>query len=154
MTFAQGKLSGRRTDNDNRQLNVFVECRCACRSITNGKLPMTYAKGKLPELRGDDEACMSLVVGMEDQLTGLEIDLIYTVYADVDAISRRVIIRFASILSSESVGMFAVCGWTPMPSLNESSSGMSHLLCSGLFDDTSFLVLRAFDASHRRIVIR
>ncbi|EKX40564.1 hypothetical protein GUITHDRAFT_75450 [Guillardia theta CCMP2712] len=61
--------------------------------IHRGKLPMKFAKGKLPELRGGEEDCNSLVVQMEDRLTGLEFDLVYTVYKDLDAITRRVIVH-------------------------------------------------------------
>jgi len=64
--------------------------------IIPGKLPMTYAKGKLPELRGgapDSGECTSLVVQMEDKLTGLEFDLVYSVYRDMDALTRRVIAK-------------------------------------------------------------
>jgi len=73
--------------------------------IIPGKLPMQSAKGKslwsaenvtlLPELRGGDtnDQCTTLVVKMEDRLTKLEFDLIYTVYKEVNAISRRVIVK-------------------------------------------------------------
>eukprot|EP00960_Hanusia_phi_P009446 273556-Hanusia_phi.AAC.3 len=61
--------------------------------IMKGKLPMTAAKGRLPELRGGEEECSTLVVEMQDKVTGLEFDLIYTVFKHVDAMSRRVIVR-------------------------------------------------------------
>jgi alpha-galactosidase len=63
-------------------------------SIVRGKLPMTSGKNKLPEIRGGDKGeCNSLVVRMEDRLTGLELSLIYVVYRDCDAIVRRAIVK-------------------------------------------------------------
>ena len=62
--------------------------------IVAGKPSMTVALGKLPELRGGLAGeTNTLVVIMEDRLTGLEFHLIYTVYRDVDAIVRRVLVR-------------------------------------------------------------
>jgi len=62
-------------------------------TITKGKIMMDKAKGKLPELRGGKEDCMSLVVEMFDKLTGLEFNLVYTVYKDLDAVIRRTIVK-------------------------------------------------------------
>eukprot|EP00281_Chroomonas_sp_CCMP1168_P019285 CAMPEP_0206226650 /NCGR_PEP_ID=MMETSP0047_2-20121206/8208_1 /ASSEMBLY_ACC=CAM_ASM_000192 /TAXON_ID=195065 /ORGANISM="Chroomonas mesostigmatica_cf, Strain CCMP1168" /LENGTH=1037 /DNA_ID=CAMNT_0053649759 /DNA_START=69 /DNA_END=3183 /DNA_ORIENTATION=+ len=65
-------------------------------TIVSGKLPMSFAKGKLPELRGGvpgEGASNTLVVTMEDKLTGLEFDLIYSVFRDHNALTRRVIVK-------------------------------------------------------------
>lgn len=61
--------------------------------IVPGKLPMKEAAGRLPELDAEEGSATSLVVSTIDTLTGLQVDLIYTVYADVDAMTRRAIIR-------------------------------------------------------------
>jgi len=61
--------------------------------ISKGKHKMAAAQGKLPETSGGPDDCMSLIVTLKDTVTGLMIDLVYTVYKDVDAIVRRVQFR-------------------------------------------------------------
>ena len=73
--------------------------------IVAGKPSMTAALGKLPELRGGlFGESNTLVVIMEDRLTGLEFHLIYTVYRDVDAVVRRVLVRNPDTSSSNAHG--------------------------------------------------
>jgi len=62
-------------------------------TITKGKKMMDKANGRLPELRGGENDCMTLVVEMVDKLTGLEFNLVYTVYKKVDALVRRTIVK-------------------------------------------------------------
>jgi len=64
-------------------------------SIVPGKLPFkTAQQNEMPQLRGgEDGQTQTLVVEMEDKLTGLCINLIYTVYRDCDALVRRVLVH-------------------------------------------------------------
>jgi alpha-galactosidase len=58
--------------------------------ILRGKLPMP---DNLPGIRSTDEKASTLIVTMGDIGSGLEVDLIYVVLHDYDAVMRRAVFR-------------------------------------------------------------
>lgn len=61
--------------------------------VVSGKQPMQHINGRLPELHANVENATTLVVTLVDEQSLLECDLVYTVFNDVDAIVRRVVVR-------------------------------------------------------------
>jgi len=60
----------------------------------------------LPHFRqrdGDEVDCMTLIVTMGDLGSGLEIDLVYTVFNDYDAVIRRTVFRNLDYLSQSTI---------------------------------------------------
>ena len=59
--------------------------------IFRGKAELTELEGGfLPTVRSEStDDCATVVVTLRDRVTGLEVDLVYTVYADFDVIVRR-----------------------------------------------------------------
>ena len=55
-----------------------------------------YRLDTLPSARGESDDADSLVLCLKDELTGIEIDLMYAVYEETDVITRAVRIRNAS----------------------------------------------------------
>lgn len=65
-------------------------------AIVPGKLPML---GPLPHIRAledpdeDAASCTSLIISLVDSFTGLEVELVYSVFRDYDAITRRTVVH-------------------------------------------------------------
>ncbi len=73
--------------------------------IFSGKLPMPDGLPGIRTISSDDAS--SLVITMFDMITGLEIDLIYVVMHEFDAITRRVVFRNED---RRALGCRSICG--------------------------------------------
>lgn len=65
--------------------------------VLPGKPSMQNLNGTLPELYTNANDATTLVVTLVDEKSFLECDLVYTVFSDVDAIARRVVVRNTTV---------------------------------------------------------
>ncbi|MBR1911521.1 MAG: alpha-galactosidase, partial [Treponema sp.] len=73
--------------------------------IQNGKPPL---KG-LPATWGNNEDCMTLIIHARDAVLGLEVDLLYSVFKDSDAIARSACIKNAGSAAVTITKAYSAC---------------------------------------------